>query len=479
MNDYITSEEYAADQRAKNALVTATLTEKCASSSTTVPIFQKIHHAIKANDGSEIKATVLSGGVTNYSYKISVTNHPNLNLFAKLSFEYMAWNPDRSPDAVFDLKRTSNEYDIMKLVSKIKPECVVAPLALYDIEHEGQRMKLLVTEWATTDEQIANQFIEGSVDIRVASKLADALAAIHTMTDINPNHNDQAKVFVVGMMGAVVDYVKETCISTSPKDRTEQYMVDTGEHIMMKMSKTQQSDYCNNRDCLQHGDSHVFNILVEAKPSIDKLEAFGPNGTVVLCDWEMAFVGPKGVDVGVLMSYPIMCQIVHALNGHTDSVESINAFIIAFLDNYEERMAEAGKSPEEISDIMRYVVGWCGCFLFQVFYRLQAFMDTLPVNSEEDRELVRDSTGVLGLKLTRLCYDDDFFAKGGSAMDVRQKFMSLVEEEMTGTSQSRLASERRMQSRKSSMLRVNNRRVSDAAMTLGLSRRDYSAYLND
>jgi hypothetical protein len=33
MNDYITSEEYAADKRAKHALVTATLAEKFASSS--------------------------------------------------------------------------------------------------------------------------------------------------------------------------------------------------------------------------------------------------------------------------------------------------------------------------------------------------------------------------------------------------------------------------------------------------------------
>jgi thiamine kinase-like enzyme len=39
-----------------------------------------------------------------------------------------------------------------------------------------------------------------------------------------------------------------------------------------------------------HSDSHVFNILVEAKPSIEELEDFGPYGTVVLCDWEMAKV---------------------------------------------------------------------------------------------------------------------------------------------------------------------------------------------
>ena len=479
--NYITSEEYAADKRAKNALITATFAKKCASSSSTdIPIFQKIHQALQANDGSKIQATVLSGGVTNYSYKISVTNHPHLVVFAKLCFEYMSWDPDNSA-GVFDLQRTTNEYTIMKIVSKIKPDCVVAPLALWDMEHEGQSMKLLITEWAAmTDEQIANQFIEGIVDVRVAPKLADTLAAIHTIPDIDPNHNEQAKVFVVGMMGALVDYVKETSCGTSstpPKDRTEKYMLDVGSEIMIKITKDQQFDYRNKRDCLQHGDSHVFNILVEAKPSIEKLEAFGPNGAVVQCDWELAFVGPKGLDVGVLLSYPIMCQVVHALNGHTDSIESINKFIVALLDRYEERMVEAGKTPEEISDIMRSMVGWCGCFHFQVFYFLRVFLDTLPVNSEADRELVRDSMGILGLKLIRLCYDKDFFAaKGSSSEEVRQKFMSLVDEEVTGVAQSRIVgSKRRMQARKSSMLRANNRRVSDAAIALGLSSRGLSS----
>jgi hypothetical protein len=272
------------------------------------------------------------------------------------------------------------------------------------------------------------------------------------------------------MMDKVVEYVAErtsssTSKSTSPTNRTERYMAEMG-NIMTKLVQNQQFEYSNNRDCLQHGDSHVFNILVEAKPSIEKLEAFGPNGDVVQCDWEMAFVGPRGLDVGVLLSYPIMCQIAHGINGHTDSIESIKTFIVTLLDSYEERLAEAGKTPAEISDILRSVVGWCGCFHFQVYYFLRAFLDTVPVNSEEDRELVRDITGILGLKLTRLCYDHDFLAEGASSEEVRQKFMSLVDEEVTGTAHLILGSKRRMQTRKSSMLRTNNRRVSDAAMTL-------------
>ena len=44
----------------------------------------------------------------------------------------------------------------------------------------------------------------------------------------------------------------------------------------------------HKRDCLIHSDAHTFNVLVEAKPSIEELETFGPYGTMVLCDWEMA-----------------------------------------------------------------------------------------------------------------------------------------------------------------------------------------------
>ena len=47
-------------------------------------------------------------------------------------------------------------------------------------------------------------------------------------------------------------------------------------------------DDFNKQDCLIHADAHVFNTLVEAKPFVDKLEEFGHNGTLVLCDWEMA-----------------------------------------------------------------------------------------------------------------------------------------------------------------------------------------------
>jgi thiamine kinase-like enzyme len=47
----------------------------------------------------------------------------------------------------------------------------------------------------------------------------------------------------------------------------------------------------NSQIVLNHGDPNAFNILVESKPSIETLENFGPNGDMVVVDFEMAMVG--------------------------------------------------------------------------------------------------------------------------------------------------------------------------------------------
>jgi len=47
-----------------------------------------------------------------------------------------------------------------------------------------------------------------------------------------------------------------------------------------------------------HADLHPFNILVERKPNVLQLETFGEKGSFCICDWEMAMVGPLGLDTG-------------------------------------------------------------------------------------------------------------------------------------------------------------------------------------
>jgi hypothetical protein len=111
-------------------------------------------------EGDKLQLDVLSGGYTNYSYRVFLQKTPNIQLYAKLSFSRALWNPD--PTIRYDLSRTTNEYKMMKLFHKINPDAVAVPYLLLDV----QDMKLLVTQWSDADEQWANQFIDGSIDTR-------------------------------------------------------------------------------------------------------------------------------------------------------------------------------------------------------------------------------------------------------------------------------------------------------------------------
>lgn len=174
--------------------------------------------------------------------------------------------------------------------------------------------------------------------------------------------------------------------------------------------------------------------------------------------------GPKGRDVGLVLSFPIGCMIAHALSGHLDANESINAFIVSLLDSYVACMSEAGKTPTEVSSIIRNLCGWTGWFQFLAFYLLDVQTNFFPCETEYERKYVQNAMGVLGLKLLRLSYDTDYFPEGATTEQVKKMFLSLVEEEVTETAHERYKQRSRRQPRKSSMLRAANRRVSDAML---------------
>ena len=110
--------------------------------------------------GDELQVDILSGGATNFSYRLFLAKNPDMQLFAKLSFPRALWNPD--PNIHYDLERTTNEYKMMEIFQTIDPGSVVVPYACLDVAD----MKLLVTQWSEADEQWANQFIDGSADVR-------------------------------------------------------------------------------------------------------------------------------------------------------------------------------------------------------------------------------------------------------------------------------------------------------------------------
>ncbi len=107
--------------------------------------------------------------------------------------------------------------------------------------------------------------------------------------------------------------------------------------------------------------------------------------------------GPKGRDVGLALSFPIGCMVAHALRGHLDANESINALIISLLDSYATCISEAGKTPEEVASIIRNAAGWAGCFQFFAFYFLDVHVDFYSLEREGGKKYVKDAMGVLGL----------------------------------------------------------------------------------
>ena len=73
------------DKRIKKVLLIDTITKECKSSDN--KILQQINKAI--NQGSKLEATILSGGYTNYSYKVYISDQPDeLCIYAKLCFEH-------------------------------------------------------------------------------------------------------------------------------------------------------------------------------------------------------------------------------------------------------------------------------------------------------------------------------------------------------------------------------------------------------
>jgi len=155
----LTAEQQAIenDKEQKKQIVMEVVSTHCNDSSEFDEL-KLIGEAMQAGDKLDI--SILTGGVTNFSYRIFLEQRPEIQLYAKLCFDRALWNPD--PDAHYDLIRTQNEFEMMGTFNGIDPGSVAIPYLCLDVEG----MKLLVTQWSPADEQWANQFIDGIVDAR-------------------------------------------------------------------------------------------------------------------------------------------------------------------------------------------------------------------------------------------------------------------------------------------------------------------------
>ena len=404
------------ERRAKQQIVIKTI-RKHMSPTSEHEICRQIHQAVA--NGSKLSCEILTHGGTNYSYKVTVEN-TSLCIFAKLSLEYALWNPSK----YYYLGRTENEFMVMKYASNVVPDSVVKPLGCWDVNQGGQHMKLLVTEWSAASELFSNQFVNGVVDPRIAPKLAVTLASLHNM-EFDPEFNAGVKDSMENKMEIMKAYVKKVCASTNPVSRTEKYCVEVGFGILGKVLNGIVGNY-HLRECLIHSDSHPFNILTEAKPSA---ESFGPNGEMILCDWEQAMAGPVGRDVGLALAFPIACYIAHALKGRI--VGSIREYIDTLVDNYLSKMEKVGMRGHNRVSLYRNIMGWCGWLQFLPLHMMKA-RDTFTGNdSEADLTFVRDALGVLGLKLMRFSMDDDLISKSATFDEVRNIFQEMLDEEIS------------------------------------------------
>ncbi|KAL3822243.1 hypothetical protein ACHAXA_005876 [Cyclostephanos tholiformis] len=125
-------------------------------------------------------------------------------------------------------------------------------------------------------------------------------------------------------------------------------------------------------------------------------------------------------------------------------------------------MVEARKTTEEIANILRNIVSTRGMFMYLVYYILN-IQNTAPVDAENKR-LHHDTQGILCLKFMCLAYDSDYIPDSAKADEIHELFDSLVKEEVHNAQRLFESRVRRMQSRKSSMLRAMNRRLSDTEM---------------
>lgn len=459
------SKEVEEDKKQKTKILLDLIASKCNENSD-FEDFRDVAQALKAGD--QLQATVLTGGVTNYSYKVNLESGDGPAFFAKIAFPYALWNPDRS--MYYDTARTVNEYKIMKRFSELMGDN--APVAKTLLCEDVNDMKILVCEWSSNDEQWANQFIEGAVDHRVIPKLAESLAILNLApfdNEFGPDFNDNARPCMQSLYPLSSQLVAQCIGSDASIDSCVSYLKAIGQDKFDQMMATLAESYVT-RECINHSDPHPFNILVEPKPNPDILESFGQHGDLVLCDWEMTMAGPNGRDVGIVQSFPIACAIHHALHGRKKVAHDLLSCCVEVWDAYAKVMVEQGGKDEAFLErAFRMSMGFNGFRSVTVFYLMDlVLMEDLPRDLSHEMMLKRKgSVGLVGLKLMEYGFANK---EAGLTLDeLRDRFRSIVEDEIEVCVGA--ASHSKPRPRRASTLRASGRRVSDASLPLEAARR--------
>jgi thiamine kinase-like enzyme len=443
------------DQEEKKSILLKHLLPHCTMESTH-PQLQDIGKALHHNASDALVCTVLSGGKTNYSYKIALRSAPSQPvLFAKVCFPYALWSGNR--DKHYDTIRTQNEFDLMQQYSEVVGEG--APVAKPLLCLQGpDTIRILVTEWATnSSEQFANQFIDGHVDHRLFPKIAQSLADLHLKVHRDTSFNHTVKTYLLDFM-AGFSTIFDTFLQSNKNDRCAQLGRQWGPHMFDDIVQGMKKPAEPENTTLIHNDTHVFNILVEEKPS---LTSFGSLGTFVLCDWEMAIVGPMACDSGKFICLPVAAAIGHAAQGRMDCVEDILASLDIFWDTYLAALKVGGKSDAILRDTFKAAMGWSGYMIFLCVYSSELFtcMLGLDIATKPEAQRAVESSGIVALHMMRLGFTA--YHSELNLEELRKEYHDLIMDESKKLSSLHLT--RRTRGRRGSLLRISGRRISDAS----------------
>ncbi|CAB9527628.1 expressed unknown protein [Seminavis robusta] len=452
-----------ADQEAKLNIVLFHIA-KHASSASPHPELRTIHSALQAGD--KLSGKILSGGWTNYSYKIYLESQPDCRLFAKVCFAYALWDPSEE-STYYDLDRQTTEFQLMEHFSgKLNNAKVVAtPYLLLDVSDD---LRIIVTEWASAEEQWANQFIDGHVDRRLLPSIAETMASIHLTTpeELPKNLNQGMKEGLGTMISAfdkdVANHYENADMSA---DACLSLLAELGQDRVFAITEAMNLAAKTDQSILGHADLHVFNILVESKPDDNELEVFGPKGIFCICDWEMAHWCPKGRDIGLLYCFPIAAAYFHATQGHVRQANDMIDCLREHWDVYSLAMTKNGnKSQAYLREAFRSVLGFCGMFLFLIFYTKGGLVDMIHKDglSDEDVSTIMGLLGKTGLHFLEWSFMDDVDEASLDLEGLRKLFQASIEQDMATLVSSRAA--KRPSIRRSSLLRKQGRRVSDASL---------------
>ena len=465
----------AQEKESKKLLAKKTIEAKCKEGSSNFKDIQAIGDALNKGDSLELK--VLSGGETNFSYKVYLKNDPTKTLFAKLSFQKALWNPD--PTVHYDLARVDSEYKIMNQFADMLGGHGTAPVAqpfyvidLDPADNDGADAKLFIAEWNTkADEQFANQFSDGNVDPRVITGLAKALATLN-LTPVEPEWNEDCRTCFRSLHPAFKGIFGQfTELPDDQSDAAVKRCKELGLPSLEAMIDKMDVEYMEFRQVLNHNDTKQFNILVE--PTTDD-GSFGKTGSFAVCDWEMSVKGKSGKDIGVFWAYSLACALCHAAHGNEKEARHLLQTSMDFWNQYADNLLEKGNKDEAyLIDTLRGAFGGAFLYLFFAYYAFGMHTDVMPFDglTPELAAKAKGAMGLVGVFLGEESYGEHISSdlsleelKALFANKVTSEINALLVESSGTEPPATLAQKRRSSTLNKHHHRESNRRASDAMM---------------